>query len=401
MLTKINISQFKCLKNAEIELRPLTILTGGNSSGKSSVLHTILLAARNCNPKNRERMFSLVSKYQDIKFRFILHDNDGSYRCSNSLFPIFKDKNKLVFEDSLYYLTSNRAGVEDIASYSSDYKVGDAGEFLLGTYSKNFLASPKFEFTTQDFINLFDKCPNKQVAYETFKFVYELVQRQNSYKVLQEDIDLINFISEISTKIQQDDYKEIFIKASGKTVSTAFSNLASLLNFWLSYISDSSAILFSERITPDRCKIFFRNNEISEINPFNIGTGLSYLAKVLLLCFLAKPGDTVLIENPELHLHPKAQSRLGEFFSFIASKNIQLIIETHCEHLINSLRYQVYKERISNNDIIIHYKDNENTPFQILRISEKGYYINTEGKKSSFPKGFFDVSIQQLMEIGL
>lgn len=127
---------------------------------------------------------------------------------------------------------------------------------------------------------------------------------------------------------------------------------------------------------------------------------MSYLAKVLILCFLAKPGDVVMIENPEIHLHPRAQSRLGEFFAFMAGKGIQLVIETHCEHLLSSLRYQVYKDRLRSDDVILYYKTDAQTPFDQLRINEKGRYMNREGKQCGFPTGFFDVSVDQLLEIG-
>ena len=84
----------------------------------------------------------------------------------------------------------------------------------------------------------------------------------------------------------------------------------------------------------------------------------------------------------------------------MAGKGIQLVIETHCEHLLSSLRYQVYKDRLRSDDVILYYKADDKTPFEQLRINKNGRYMNREGKQCGFPKGFFDVSVCQLMEIG-
>ena len=107
-----------------------------------------------------------------------------------------------------------------------------------------------------------------------------------------------------------------------------------------------------------------------EISPFNLGSGMSYLAKVLILCFLAKPGDVVMIENPEIHLHPRAQSRLGEFFAFLASRGVQLVVETHCKDILNSLHYQLYAEKLKADDVIIYYKASSEKPFQLLSSND-------------------------------
>ena len=180
----------------------------------------------------------------------------------------------------------------------------------------------------------------------------------------------------------------------------AITKIGIILNAYFSYITDLNIILKIERITSDQVKVYFQQNDINKINPFNLGSGMSYLAKVLIICFLAKPGDVVMIENPEIHLHPKAQSRLGEFFAFLASKGIQLIIETHSEHLLDNLRYQIFKEKFSKDDVIIYYKDSAQTPFERIFISNDGHFATPEGKKRAFPKGFFDASLEQLLEIG-
>ena len=90
------------------------------------------------------------------------------------------------------------------------------------------------------------------------------------------------------------------------------------------------------------------------------------------------------MENPEAHLHPRAQSRIAEFFAMVASCGIQVFIESHSEHILNGLRVSVLKPDISvrYDELIIHYF-NENFESERLSIDEKG-------KIENWPTGFFD-----------
>ena len=114
----------------------------------------------------------------------------------------------------------------------------------------------------------------------------------------------------------------------------------------------------------------------------------------------AKKDDLILLENPEIHLHPKAQAQLGVFLAFVANQGIQLIVETHCEHLINKVRYQVYQDSIGADDVTIHYKGGLREPFEQLRLSNNGQYISQAGQRTAFPSGFFDGTLTELMTMG-
>ena len=112
----------------------------------------------------------------------------------------------------------------------------------------------------------------------------------------------------------------------------------------------------------------------------------------------AKKGNIIIIENPEIHLHPKSQARLGEFFAFIASKGIQLIIETHNDHILNKVAYEIFKGNLSKDDVIIHYFS---LPYKkrTLYFNDKGNFVNKQGKETQFPEGFFDATLKEIFEI--
>lgn len=409
MISRLHIKNYKCLKNEDMEFRPLTVLTGTNSSGKSSVLQAVLLLARNCNPKNRNSMYDLLSEYQELPCEASLTLDGTEYRYSTDS-DNNSDADILRWEDSLYFLTANRIGPEKIVKMSKEYKVGENGEFLFGMFVKigydqweyvkdaelaawgintDVLLRPYILINEKSEDVDIDKAKKLLEFEKTIHIIDKFIKKKGV-----EDERIQNLMQKFIEKTDRYFHATCLKKQKSRT------SIHSLVNLWLSYVTEVDINIDGVQLGDGTAHIYFTNDETDVISPFNLGSGMSYLAKVLILCFLAKPGDVVMIENPEIHLHPRAQSRLGEFFAFMAGKGIQLVIETHCEHLLSSLRYQVYKDRLRSDDVILYYKADDQTPFEQLRISKNGRYMNREGKQCGFPKGFFDVSVRQLMEIG-
>lgn len=349
MLTSLKIINFKSIKEEQLNFKPLTILTGKNSTGKSSVIQSILLVARNCNVANEYIMQRLVSRFSDFETIRNKYENAKSVEinieidnermgflatreCKVSI--INQNDSLLKYEANssdkpeLFYLNANRDGQEDIAQMSG-MKVGETGEFLFGSFEN--LKSSILPY----YLCSFD---------EASDFSYQV-------------------------------------------------------KMWLSQILSIDIKLKTEKITDVNVRVMFDTDGLTEIAPSNLGAGVSYVAKIIILCLLAKKGDVVIIENPEIHLHPKSQAQLGVLFSFIARTGIQLVVETHCEHLINKIRYQVYEDQIQSNDIVILYKNAIREPFEVIKINSFGKFTNINDEVISFPKGFFDSSVNDLMSI--
>ncbi len=349
MLNQLNITNLKSIEKAELKLAPLTLLTGANSVGKSTVLQALMLFIKHIEMENSYSMEELLRYLDDFSairnkktnarnvYIEVMDDKDSSHNID-----IYKDyingssfgftysfesmKNKDTPE--LLYLSANRMGAQELVPLSNR-KVGLLGEFLFSHFEKIKVNS----------------LPEKMVKFEGSKTIaYQLSQ-------------------------------------------------------WLSFITGSELELITEQIG-DHVKVSFKVKEIeSTVSPFNLGVGVSYLSKVLIICLMAKTGDLLLIENPEVQLHPKSQALLGVFLSFIARNGIQLIVETHCEHLINKIAYQVYEDKISTEDVVIHYKSDVNQSFETIFIDENGEFNNIEGDVISFPNGFFDATLADLMEM--
>lgn len=347
MLNEITINNLKSIDKTTLKLAPLTILTGINSSGKSTVIQALMLLIKNSCISNRYSMEELIRYLNDFQVIRNKKNNAKSVDISvidnsgeNHTLKITADKVEkkidlpYLYENNeeggseVFYLNANRIGAQDLVQIS-ERKVGNLGEYLFSTFDKiKGHALPDY---------------------------------------------LLNF-------------------EGSKTIGYQVSQ-------WLTTITNSPIELITEKVG-DQVKVSFKVKELDTyISPFNLGAGMSYIAKVIIICIMAKKGDLIFLENPEVQLHPKAQAQLGVFLAFIANSGIQLVVETHCEHLINRVAYEVYEDHIISSDVVIHYKGDVEQDFDTILIDENGEFNDIDGQVIGFPSGFFDATLPELMEM--
>lgn len=121
----------------------------------------------------------------------------------------------------------------------------------------------------------------------------------------------------------------------------------------------------------------------------HVGVGVSQALPIVVLSLLAEPGSTLIFEQPELHLHPKVQTRLADFFASLIFSGKQCIVETHSEYLVSRLRYLTAlsdSTQISKSTKIYFVeKENDQSIYKEVEISPTGTI-------KKWPKGFFDES---------
>lgn len=163
----------------------------------------------------------------------------------------------------------------------------------------------------------------------------------------------------------------------------------------------------SKILDTENVKVYVSNNESSRIisllfgigqqkfRSSNVGFGYSYVLPIIVSGLIAKEGEMLVVENPEAHLHPKAQSNLIQFLSLVASCGVQVFIESHSEHILNSLILSSLDERnsIVNTDIsTLYFLDDPTNSF--LRLN-----IEADGSIDNWPEGFFDQQEVDLAQI--
>ena len=120
-------------------------------------------------------------------------------------------------------------------------------------------------------------------------------------------------------------------------------------------------------------------------SPLNTAFGNSYLLPIIVAVLTAKKGGLILLENPEAHLHPAAQFRLGKLLAMAAEQGIQLIVETHSDHLLNGIRVAAKNGQISSDNVAIQYFVEHDGCHDAQRI-----VLNNDGELDCWPQGFFD-----------
>jgi predicted ATPase len=123
------------------------------------------------------------------------------------------------------------------------------------------------------------------------------------------------------------------------------------------------------------------------IRPQNTGFGLSYTLPIFVACLAAPENGLVLIENPEAHLHPAAQSKFAAFLAQVVASGVQVVLETHSDHIINGVRKAVRAGIINEQNALIYFFRQVESAEQVkvTRIE-----IDRKGNLTDWPKGFFD-----------
>jgi predicted ATPase len=167
--------------------------------------------------------------------------------------------------------------------------------------------------------------------------------------------------------------------------------VTSNVSAWMSYIMDFIQIINVSEQDKEHVKMTYSVNVkgfSTEVSPFNMPFGNSSVFPIVVALMTAPKNSLVVIENPEAHLHPKAQARMGELLSIAAENGIQIIIETHSDHLLNGVRIAVKNQQIDENNVEVHfvYADKENP----LLHHTKHMQIHEDGSMEDWPVGFFD-----------
>ncbi|TWO22591.1 AAA family ATPase [Campylobacter hyointestinalis] len=120
----------------------------------------------------------------------------------------------------------------------------------------------------------------------------------------------------------------------------------------------------------------------------------SYVLRILSAGLNCKEGELLIIENPEIGLHPKAISKMGKFFTFLANNGIKVLIETNSTDIVNSICYEVLRKNINNCDVVFYNKTRDN--IDKININENGKFIDDNKKLVRYPSGFFDANTDEV-----
>jgi len=129
------------------------------------------------------------------------------------------------------------------------------------------------------------------------------------------------------------------------------------------------------------------------VRPVHIGFGYSYVLPIIVAGLVAKPGSMLIVENPEAHLHPMAQARIGEFLATVAKAGVQVYVESHSEHILNAFRLAVLDKVLPAEQLsVLYFRRDEVAPVLRVPVTEKGGI-------EIWPEGFFDQRLHDFQRL--
>ena len=201
---------------------------------------------------------------------------------------------------------------------------------------------------------------------------------------------------------RQDDFYRNDIGVNGERLINALAKQdgSFMENFQdaMSFILSGATIKVKEGNNDDDVELLLDSADDSVgFKPSNVGYGYSFILPIIFQTLVAEVGSTIIIENPEAHLYPGAQSRLVEWMVYVSNKkNLQIILETHSDHIINGLRIAVKKGNLNRLDVTIQFLDrnivNESPNILTIKVDENGTLSNN-------PKDFMDEWTLQMLEL--
>jgi predicted ATPase len=373
MLKKLMIKNFKCFTDVEIGFSPLTLLVGPNGAGKSTVIQALLMSKQSAERINVENLQDESSINFDVLLNgpYNLQLGQASHVISSnatSKFIEFTLKNKFeqevnyVYEiDSIYGSALLKGGIRK----SSDFR-GRENDFpLSGPFS--YLGSERLgprralEMAPSSFLN---------VGYQG-EYVSHVMRLA--------DIEEVRLNEELRIEKR-------LAKFSDQVIA------------WLNTIIPNIDVNYEVIEKMNMVSLGYKNNILNTeyVSASNTGFGITYVLPIIVegLLLSTKSNPVFIVENPEAHLHPYSQSKIGRFLALLSLQGVQIIIETHSEHVVNGCRLELLKSRMIDQFTINFISQTEGIESSIQPIT-----LNKYGELSKWPSGFFDQEEQDMREI--
>jgi predicted ATPase len=389
VIDKLVITNFKAFSSAHIPLAPYTLLSGLNSSGKSTVIQALALLRQAENS-------GLLVDYSE-------YDEDGligGLPLNGELVDLGTGQDVL-HED--YIAEQGKApeiGFELVAGTMAPLRVraryGREDDLLTLTLCEPpphirserreeeavySLFNPGFQYLRADRI----------IPAVTYPRSHEMAVRRG----------FLGTRGEFTIDYLRHNQDEV-VPYAALHHPAASSRLLDQVEAWMGEICPGVKIETAAIEQTDLVRLGFEFTRAKKLTtnlrrPTNVGFGLTYVLPVVVACLTAGPGAMILLENPEAHVHPQGQSAMARLTCAAAAAGAQLIVETHSDHILNGVRLAVKHEHLSASDVRLHYfQRGADGTIDIISPS-----IGPDGMVSQWPPGFFDEwdrSLDQLLD---
>ncbi len=366
MITNIYLQNFKVFPEIDLAPSRLNIFTGLNGMGKSTFLQSLLLL-RQSYLQN-----TLLDKGLLLNGDYIAI---GKGKDAYSMYAT--DLDGIIFE--VEWETAHTLRCEFL--YKADFDL-----LPLKTLADNPHIYQQALFTNQ-----FQYLHAERVSPRNF-FPASAYQVEQNHSLGNHG----EFTSHFIAKNQR---HNIPIEALAHPNTTSLV-LSKQIDAWMGEISPNvrvSAFLYDEfEISRLSYKFEVKKESTEDMKPTNVGFGLTYVLPIITAILSARPGDLLIIENPESHLHPQGQARLGKMLALAAEHGVQLFVETHSDHVLNGIRVAAKQKLIAPEHVGIFFFERDLDEHRTEIIQP---FLDENGRLDKTPIGFFDEWSNQLDEL--
>ena len=369
MIKQLRVSNFKAFRDQRLPLTPLTLLTGLNGSGKSTVLQALL---------------ALRQSFDEG----LLQDNRLALDGALVRLGTFQDA---LFESA----AGERIGFE-ITSDLPGKPVTTKWDFAFGSKDDRVSSEVAGDPTPVASQGIFGP---------GFRFLSaERIGPRLTYEVA--DLDLpsvgLGVRGEWAAQYLAANENEPLSIPACQHPNAVAGRLLNQVEGWMSEFSPGLRIEARADHPRDsvtlRYKFEARRGVSNSFRATNVGFGISYTLPVIVAVLASKPGDIILLEAPEAHLHPRGQSRVAQLLARAASGGVQIIAETHSDHVINGVRVAVHEGLIPADSVSFLYfrwdpKVEDGVP------TVRTLAMDENGRIDDWPEGFFDEMDQNLEKL--
>ncbi len=358
MIRSIRLRNVLAFRDAEFALLPLTILSGVNSAGKSSLLHSLALLRQSEDAQTLPAALMLNGDLVNVGVgRDLLHAEPEDFTKWGGLHIGIE-------------IVSDSKTLEWLIEYESeaDVLVVSPAPVELSGVS---LFAPGFQYLKADRIVPSVTYPKSHEAVTVLRWLGPSGEHAPNFLRVHGDVG--------SPCLET---RHPRVRSFGLLDQT---------NGWLNELSPGTGMSVEDIPGTDFVRLTFTRSgpavRTESHRSTNVGFGLTYALPVIVACLSSTPGTLLIVENPEAHLHPAGQAMIGRLCALASICGAQVILETHSDHVLNAIRLSAKRREVDAETVLIHFFGREGG---VLQPSVETLHISPDGSIANWPAGFFD-----------
>jgi predicted ATPase len=365
MIRTLRLQNYKCFEDQSLEFNALTLLSGLNGTGKSSVIQSLLLLRQ--------------SYQQNLLQTTGLALNGDLVHIGTAKDALFEGAK----EDMIGFDLALSDGItKGIWRFNYDREADVLGIAPREPTVSDSIHSPNDIYRSSLFDSNFHYLQAERLGPRRFFETSDFLVRQRRQ---------LGSAGEYTAQFLDTFRNENIVSnilGHPKAVSLT---LKDQVEAWLGEVSPGTRITLIPNSDADTINLQYSfvtgNQESNKYRAMNVGFGITYALPILVAVLSSAPGSLLLIENPEAHLHPRGQARIGELLALAAACGVQVVIETHSDHVLNGIRVAVHNRKVPSEEVQLHFFQRSRQDGQSLVISP---HIDKNGRIDQWPDGFFD-----------